>query len=313
MIEKEPKPVTEVLDAEVEVEPIEEPRAKPPWKAFVLTGFLAGLIGTAGGGYGAYAALKKFSPAPVAQAKVDLSPIEMNLKRLTDRVNVAEADMKDVANRPATTVEPVDLSALKARLAALEAAPTPEIDPEALTALQAAQKDGFEWPETEQIEAGLTQLDERLTKLEIADQKALDESSTGLTNEQARASLQDLHERVAMLEVNPDELQSLTKRLETLENSPAPNPVVERVSILAFPKTQMIGAVEANMEGGMIKKTLSRHIRVKDANDPLTLIDGIENDLSEGRLAAAAEKFERLPSPVRSAGQAWYESVKASL
>jgi hypothetical protein len=67
------------------------------------------------------------------------------------------------------------------------------------------------------------------------------------------------------------------------------------------------------MEGGMIKKTLSRHIRVKDDNDPLTLIDGIEADLSGGRLGAAAEKFERLPAPVRAKGQAWYESVKASL
>jgi hypothetical protein len=89
--------------------------------------------------------------------------------------------------------------------------------------------------------------------------------------------------------------------------------MVKRVPILAFPKTQMISAVEANMDGGMIKKSLSRHIRVKDVDDPLTLIDGIETDLSEGRLGAATEKFERLPSPVRSAGQAWYESVKASL
>jgi len=89
--------------------------------------------------------------------------------------------------------------------------------------------------------------------------------------------------------------------------------VVERVSILAFPKAQMVAAVEENMEGGLIQKTLSRHIRVKDADDPLTLIDGIETDLNEGRLDAAAKKFERLPSPVQTAGQAWYESVKASL
>jgi len=109
------------------------------------------------------------------------------------------------------------------------------------------------------------------------------------------------------------QLSELNSRLLALENRPAPEPVIERVSILAFPKAQLIQAVEDNQTGGIVEKTLSRHIRVKGPNDPLTLIDGIETDISEGRLADAAKKFERLPAPVRSAGQAWYESVKASL
>ena len=79
------------------------------------------------------------------------------------------------------------------------------------------------------------------------------------------------------------------------------------------PKAQLIEAVDENRTGGLIEKTLSRHIRVKEANDPLTIIEAIETDLSDGRLAPAIEKFERLPAPVQSAGQAWYDSVKASL
>ena len=54
-------------------------------------------------------------------------------------------------------------------------------------------------------------------------------------------------------------------------------------------------------------------MRVKDENDPLSLIEGIEADIANGRLEGAAEKYDRLPEPVRAAGQAWYDSVKASL
>lgn len=329
MVEDELKPVEPAAELAPEGEPelAEAPRAKSPWKAFILTGFLAGLIGAIGGAYGAYAGLKKYAPAPVAQVETDLSPIEAKLQRLTDRVSAAETEVEALASRPVVEADPVmaapvDLTGLEDRLTALETAPSPEVDPEALKALQAAQADGFEWPETDQIEAVLSQLDERLSAIEadvnaggteVSKDEALSQEERDLANEETRAALQDLSQRVGSLETGPDKLQDIVTRLEALENRPLPTPVVERVSILAFPKAQMIEAVEANMEGGVIKKTLSRHIRVKDTDDPLTLIDGIESDLSEGRLADAADKFERLPAPVRAKGQAWYESVKASL
>lgn len=339
MIKEDPQPAEGAPELEPELEPV-EPRAKSPWKAFILTGFLAGLIGAAGGGYGAYAALKKFSPAPQPQAKVDLSPIETKLTRLTERVTESEAAALEAASNPALEFEPVDMSVIKKRLTALEKIPAPDIDPDALTALQAAQKDGFEWPDTSLIEGRIavleaqaetspdsatvsTALEERISELETQV-----ETSAKLTaSAPAVAVPNNLLKRLKTLEaeaemfrnaeavsaLDDEKMTALEARLSALENRPAPSPVVKRVSILAFPKAQMVSAVEANMDGGLIKKTLSRHIRVKDDNDPLTLIEGIETDLSEGRLVAAAEKFERLPSPVRSAGQAWYESVKASL
>ena len=168
-----------------------------------------------------------------------------------------------------------------------------------------------------------TALEERISELETQ----VKTSATLTASAPAVAVPDNLMKRLKTLEaeaemfrnaeavsaLDDEKMTALESRLSALENRPAPSPVVKRVSILAFPKAQMVSAVEANMDGGLIKKTLSRHIRVKDDNDPLTLIEGIETDLSEGRLVAAAEKFERLPSPVRSAGQAWYESVKASL
>jgi len=369
MIEEEPKPEAEFPPEEIATDPV-EPKAKSPWKAFILTGLLAGLIGAAGGGYGVYEGIKRYAPASVPQAEVDLSPIEARLNKLTDRVTEAEAEALDAANRPAVDYKPVDMpeelsdiearltalettsaaemptSQMEERLAALEAAPKPEIDPEALSALQAAQKDGFEWPDTTALEARLggleaqaetflapaadkDALEDRIKNLEVRTEERSDAAATTADQTVAApiaALPNDLMDRIDTLEseietlrnaepdsVDEEKMSALEVRLSALENRPSPTPVVEKVAILAFPKAQMIAAVEENMEGGVIRKTLSRHIRVKDANDPLTLIDGIETNLSEGQLAVAAEKFERLPSPVRAAGQAWYESVKAGL
>ncbi len=319
MVEDETKTAEGVSEGEglleAELEPLET-RAKSPWKAFILTGILAGLMGAGAGGYGAYAALKKFAPTPVVQTDVDLSPIQTQLKQLTDRVSAAETEVQSVSNRPVVEAKPVDMSGLEERLKALESAPAPDIDPEALSALQAAQKDGFEWPDT-------TALETRIAALEAKADDAATETSSGvelpadlmerLTALEADVERVRNAEPALVPEIDEDILSGLEARLSTLENRPPPAATVKRVSILAFPKAQMVAAVEANMEGSIIQKALSRHIRVKDENDPLTLIDGIENDLSDGRLTAAVEKFERLPSPVRAAGQAWYESVKASL
>jgi len=136
MIEDEPKPVAEPPEPELEPEAeAEATRQKSPWKAFILTGVLAGLFGALAGGYGAYEGLKRFSPKPVPQAEIDLSPIQARLDSLADRVAAAETAIMEI-DMP--DMEPVYLSPLEARLEALETAPRPDIDPDALAALHAA-------------------------------------------------------------------------------------------------------------------------------------------------------------------------------
>lgn len=305
MIEDDVEPVTEPTDEEHTPEP-EAPRTKSPWKAFILTGFLAGLIGAAAGGYGVYEGLKRFAPTPAQPAEVDFSSIEAKLEAFGARISESEDALRDFET---PEQEAVDLSGLEARLAELESAPRPEIDPEALSALQDAQADGFEWPDQSAVEARIAALE---TSVETLPETSV---PTGLLGRLSalEAELEVLRQAESMDSSDEAQLSELNNRISALENRPAPEPVIERVSILAFPKAQLIQAVEDNQTGGIVEKTLSRHIRVKSENDPLTLIDGIETDISKGRLADAAKKFERLPAPVRSAGQAWYESVKASL
>jgi hypothetical protein len=306
----------------------ETPEKKSPWKAFILTGFIASLIGAAGGGYGVYQGVKTFSPVADAQPDVDISPLETKLKVLSERMSKAEADVKTAANRPAPEIdlpEPVDLSGLESRLEALESAPTPDIDPAALTALKSAQADGFEWPDTSALEDRLSVLE---TQLEADSIETDSEPSAEMTDLLARLdALEKLDDANVTLSAGDapliitDEITSLDSsrlddietRLSALENRPALEPRIERVSVLALPKAAMIAAVEDNVEGGVLKKAFSKHVRVKGDDDPLTLIDDIEADIAKGRLEEAATKFNRLPDPVRAAGQAWYDSVKASL
>ena len=316
MIENEDDLAAQNLEQDVEEgleNELDEPRAKSPakspWKAFILTGLIASLIGAFGGGYGVYTGLKAQSPSLADASNVDLSPLETKIADLTTRLNAAEASVKKAVNRPAPKSDPVDLSGLEKRLDALESAPRPEIDPAALTALQSAQEDGFDWPDTSGLENRLAELETKLDELPepSGPTDLLDRLETLESEFETRDGSADLDKARA------ERFEDLETRLSDLENRPTANPRIERVSILAFPKEDMVSAVEENIEGGLFKKTLSRHVRVKDENDPLSLIEGIEADIANGRLEGAAEKYDRLPEPVRAAGQAWYDSVKASL
>lgn len=305
-------PVDAVAET-LEAEPTTQPK---PWKAFILTGLLASLIGAGGGGYGVYAGLKAQAPdaAPdvTADIKAITTPLNAKIETLERRLMTAEAAFRDVTSRPEVTSDPVDLSSIEARLATLETATPSEIDPAALAALNAAQADGFEWPDTAALETRLTGLETGL--LTLADTPSPE-------------VLSDLMERIQALEARPiaqapeadltlmmnEALDTVETRLSVLENTKPVAPKVTRIAVLAFPKEALLQAAEDNTEGGFMKKALSKHVRVKDNDNPLTLIDQIEMDISKGRLEAAAIKFERLPAPVKAAGQAWYESVKASL
>ncbi len=308
-------------DLEVE-EPLTEPpvRKPSPWKAFILTGLLAGLIGAGGGAYGVYAGLKAQAPDVVPDVALDVTaltaPLTAKIEGLEKRLTAAESAAKAAGGRPILKTKPVDLSTIKSRLNALETASPLEIDPSAITALQAAQADGFEWPDVSTLETRVAEMETVVSSL-----------PEDMTSDRLPMLLSEMADRLEALEadvlavknadpvaaVDPQNMKALKARLSALENRAVAAPRIERIAVLAFPKKALLDAVDANAKGSFVKKALSRHVRVKDDDNPLTLIEAIEVDISKGRLEAAANKFERLPPPVKTAGQAWYESVKASL
>ncbi len=296
--------------ADVEVVAPEAVKRGPGWKAVILTGLLAGLVGAGAGA----AALHSVAPKLFAADSTLERQIEAKISMLETRLAAAETQAAPTTVFDATALED-RLGALEARttddlsdrLTALEAMPRPEIDPDALSALQAAQVDGFDWPDTTQIEAVLISMDERLTELETAEPAGDGDASLDRDD----PILEELRERLTTLETREPAATmpaDVMARLAALEATPAP--ATQPRFVLAFPKAEMLHAVDANREGGFMERTLSKHVRVKSEDDPTTLINGIAADISEGDLNAAAAKFERLPAAIQAPGKAWYASVK---
>jgi hypothetical protein len=295
-----------------------------PWKAVILTGFLASLIGGSLGAFGLYAGLKAQGPEAAPDFSADIMaatrPLSETVATLERRLAGLESDIDDMDAASLALAEPVDLSTIENRLTTLETTAPSEIDPATVAALNAAQADGFEWPDTSALQARIVALETELQKLSEVPAAEMPFDFPSGFSEDLTERLDTLETQIAQSSSTEDlslmmsnVLETIEARVSALENVEPIAPRVERIAVLAFPKEALLKAVEANAEGGFVKKTLSRHVRVKDDDNPRTLIDQIEVDISEGRLDAAANKFERLPAPVKTAGQAWYESVKASL
>ena len=343
----EAEPPYEVAEVEA-VAPtlIEQPIIKrgPKWTTVILTGLIAGLVGAGAGAAALYTLAPKLIGTDGAQVATLERQIETRISALDTRLQTAEArapsrtdafDPTDLDQRlAALETAPVFADDITDRIAVLEAAPRPEIDPAALSALQAAQADGFQWPDTKLIETALVRIDERLLSLEADDADTSDVMNrlAALENRPVETTMPDdiiarldaMEQRDAETGMPPeliarlDALESrepeavmspeLMDRIAALESAPAPVAVPRFV--LPFPKAEMLRAVDANREGGFMSRTLSKHVRVKSDDDPTTLINGITADIADGDLDAAAAKFDRLPEAVQAPGRAWYASLK---
>jgi len=275
------------LMEDADIEPV-EPRETRPWKTLIVTGLLSGLIGVGGGAAAVYFGLKGQTPVTVMNDRSAQDSLAQDLKLLETRLKDVET-----TSRQST---PTDLTSIEARLSALEAATPTEFSPETVSALKAAQADDFDWPDMSDLEARLAALEAGSTE-DVPD-------------------LSRLETRLSAVEANVKKTRpatipkALIARIEALEKRPAFAPKTEIVSLLPLPKEAMLNAIEDAQEGGIFKRTLSKHVRVKEDDDPRTLIAGIEDDIAAGRLDLAANKYERLPAPVQEIGQAWYENIK---
>jgi hypothetical protein len=213
-----------------------------------------------------------------------LQPDPFDPSAMEARLAELQADLERLENRPAPERETVDLTPLLDRLDALEARPEPAPIDEALIArMEALQAEGFEIPEIPEI-PDITALEARIAALEAELEAALVKAQA---QEQAAA-----------------EAAALQARL---------NETVDPKRLPSFPaQTLRDGAVELS-GSGLLRRTLSRHVRVGGEDSPEWLIEAISVDMRQGKARAALEKFDRLPPRLQSLARGWRADMEDAL
>lgn len=246
--------------------------------------------------------------------------LETRLSNLDSAFEALQASVEDAAQNIQTPeVQVVDVSGLKSRLDALEGAPKPTpINEAVLGRLETLQASGSPALDLSAIEA-------RLAELETA-------STADNLPEATSKRLQTLYEQQAEAEVKLEgQIAGLSDDLQSVEDdlSDAQTRLAElsgsqvitseeglglktvQAAGLPFPKQALLDALAAQTQKKpLLKRALSKHIKVKDPSAPAVIIDRIVADLEAGKLAAAAERFDSLPPEIRSAGSVWRDSLK---
>lgn len=201
------------------------------------------------------------------------------------RIAALQADITTLENRPVPvmpTIPTVNLAPLKQRIKALEARPM--VDPlseEIVARMEALQADGFEVP----------------VMPEFPDFDAMTARITALEDQIAA--------QVAMIDALPD-VAVAAKPLDQ-------ESFVDPDTLPRFPAQMMRDGAAELVGSGFLKRTFSRHVRVRGSDAPDVLISGIEADLDSGKPRAALAKFDRLPPELRTLARAWRANMEEAL
>jgi hypothetical protein len=256
----------------------------------VLLSSVVAIIGAVGGAYGAqYLAKTPDLSAIDNQISLKVADIEDKTQKsvaaLRTELDVLKTDIMDVQGGQAS--EQV-LASLQNRLEALENAPLPEIpdiDADAVSALQRAQADGFNWPDLTEIDANISRLEK-----EHAD----------LTDR-----LQNISEEFETFKEAPIDVVALGG-----EAAPEPIMITQTLTLPIFPEMALRkSAEEAVSRKGFLARTLSKHIDVRQPNDPIVLIEKAALAVKSGNLDLAVKTFDQLPDEIKVAGQDWRDAV----
>jgi len=278
----------ENADAAFEDAPVKERRGLGLVPVLGLS-LIAAVAGAVGGAYGTH---YLFRPANVDELRAGL---QTDFTRLEAETQNAIADIRQTVAEFENRIAEVKpdakfggaLDAVDDRLQALENAPAPnfpEIDPETLSAIQAAQEDGFSWPSTEAIENSILELASVTDSLE--------------------ARLDGLNAQVTSLET---ELRTQADRPQLVQKSAEPAAAVEP----DFPKEALLNAANTRADSqGFLSRTLNKHVSVDSPDSPKSLIEKVETAYEKGDIYTAIKTFDRLPSDIRSAGQDWRDAAE---
>ncbi len=282
-------------DEDAEIDPVVDgtpARRRPVWPFLMLGGALLG--------FGASFAASYYT----RPAGPDLAPLRAEIASLGQEVEALKALSAQQAAAPAP-----DLSAVERRIAALESAPEPDMPNmtlvyDRLTALEEAEP-----PEINE---------DYVARLEALKADGFDATPPPDLAE-LEARLRSLEsEAIARADIDPAEdmsreIAALSARLDALEARPvaAAAPVaaapitLDPATLPRFPADRLrAGAAEAAGEG-FLRRSLSRHVRVKDEGSAEVLIGQVEDAMEAGDVRAAVVAFDRLPGGLRDLARGW--------
>lgn len=217
-----------------------------------------------------------------------LRPEPYDDSAMNARIAALQADITTLENRPdpvMPTIPTVNLAPLTRRIAALEARPM--VDPlseEIVARMEALQADGFEVPVMPEFP-------------EFPDFEAMATRINALEDQVAAQS--------ATIAALPDVGASAQPGDE--------EPFVDPDTLPRFPAQMMRDGAAELVGSGFLKRTFSRHVRVRGSDAPDVLISGIEADLVRGKPRAALAKFDRLPPELRTLARAWRANMEEVL
>lgn len=269
----------------------EAPSSKKGIGIFPVLGLslLAALLGAVGGAYGTH---YLFPPANIENVRAEL---RQDVAQMNAEAQTATNDIRQELSKLETRISQVNSESdfqsvttnIEERLQTLENRPAPslpDIDPDTLNALKAAQNDGFNWPETDKIEEQIAALISKTETLET--------------------QISSLEAEIDSLEtdLNAREARSVTTQAEI----EAAEPIGPE-----FPKQALLDAAKTRAESqGFLSRTLNKHVSVDNPDSPVNLIEKIQTAYEKGDIYTAIKTFDRLPSDIRMAGQDWRDAAE---
>ncbi|GHA82235.1 hypothetical protein GCM10009069_01700 [Algimonas arctica] len=209
-------------------------------------------------------------------------PAPFDASALEARIADLQTEVTALQNRPEPVMPKVNLAPLTQRIVALEA--RPRVDPlseEIVARMEALQADGFQVP----------------VMPDLPDFDAVEARLNGLEDQVQAQAL-----TIAALPVGG-----------TVVVAPETEPFIDADTLPRFPAQILREGASELVGSGFIRRTFSRHVRVRGSNAPDVLISGIEDDLANGKPRAALAKFDRLPPQIRSLARAWRANMEDAL
>ena len=296
---------------------------------FILASLLGGAIGWLGPSL-----MGSKKPAAVSMERFDALTARMDAQDTAIK-SVQDAQAKQAARLKSLTSAQKELSGnldmmtdnldMAVNAGVVDAANDDVVDAAQDTVMDAAAD------AAQETNTDLSAITQRLDKLEAGQMLTQTEEGT------SAADMSALTERLAIIDTQQSEIEALTSggaalsaRIDTLENDvellaaetkeqaaqaslTSQSDSALSTLITSFPRAALEDAAAAQASAkkqGLVARSLSRHVKVIDREDPLLTIATAERTLKAGDIAGAITALETLDPAISSAAKNWIDTAR---